>query len=181
MGMEFFTGPRRICLLVNINDFFDKNKVFGYHYFDRPTRQSSFGFHMQPSEDFNQSPYFDKFFFRHDDTASEVVFNMSYRQRRFIPKDSLSVLTRGIVDSLFIPRRAVEMCRAFFFPDKPISYLEDVCLKKGITIREDNKLSASFDQEELQSAILRWESFEKEDLRIRCLPVQPVSVLPLSN
>lgn len=161
--------------------FFDKNKVFGYHYFDRPTRQSSFGFLMQPGEDFNCSPFFDKFFFRHDAVASEIVFNMSYRQRRFIPNDSLSVLARKIAASRFIPRMAVEMCHAFFFSEKPIRYLEEVCIKKGITIRENNELSAAFDPEELQSALSRWELFEKTDLRNRCLPIRPITVLPVGN
>ena len=166
---------------VNQAVFFDKNKVFGYQYFDRPTKQSSFGFLLQPGENFNTSPFFDKFLFRHDATASEIVFNMSYRQRRFIPKDSLSVLARKIADSRFIPRRAVVMCHAFFFPEKPIRFLEDVCIKKMVSIREDNQLSADFNSEELKSALLRWESFEKEDLRIRCLPVWPVTTSPLSN
>ena len=82
------------------DEFYEQNSVIGYQYFYRPSKQSSFGFGLSRGEDFNESPYFDKVFFRHDIEASTIVFDMSYRQKRFIPQDSLSKLARKIADTL---------------------------------------------------------------------------------
>lgn len=81
-------------------DLFKKQEVIGYKYFARPTMQSSFGIPMEKGENFNDSPFFDKIFFRHDLDASKIVFDMAYKQSRYIPVDELSVLAKRIRDGL---------------------------------------------------------------------------------
>lgn len=81
-------------------DLFRKQEVIGYKYFARPTMQSSFGMAMEKGENFNDSPFFNKIFFRHNIEASKVVFDMSYKQSRYIPVDELSVLAKRIRDGL---------------------------------------------------------------------------------
>ena len=157
------------------DDFFRKNVVIGYQYFERPTKQSSFGYKMQAGEDFNESPYFEKVFFRHDLEASKIVFDMSYKQCRFIPKDSLSRLARKIVESNEVTRRALERCLQMCYWDKDMSYLEEVCAVKGLVIREDNRLVAQFSQEELLKDRKEWNEWGKTELMSRILPIRPVT------
>ena len=165
-----------------INDaFFEKNGVIGYQYFDRPTKQSSFGYRMQPEEDFNDSPYFEKIFFRHDMEASQMVFDMSYKQRRFIPNDSLSKLARQIAESKEITRRAHFLCWERYFNDREPKFLDDVCKVKGLTIRESNEPVARFREEELATDWKAWNEYGRPDLQSRILPPVVVTTLNLDN
>ena len=154
--------------------FFSKNVVIGYQYFERPTKQSSFGYKMQIGEDFNESPYFERVLFRHDLDASKLVYEMSYRQRRFIPKDSLSRLARQIAESNEVTRKALERCLQMCYWNKDMSYLEEVCKEKGLVIREDNRPVALFCKEELEADWKAWNEYGRADLQARILP--PVAV-----
>lgn len=155
-------------------EFFEKNGVIGYQYFDRPTKQSSYGYGMSIDENFNESPYFDKVFFKHDIEASMIIFDMAYKQNRFIPKDTLSKLARKISTSNEVTRSAVEMCRQNYFIDKTPSLLDDVCANKGWRIREDNAPIAKFEEAELTADWKNWIEFEKADIMSRTLQIMPV-------
>ena len=157
--------------------FFSKNVVIGYQYFERPTKQSSFGYKMQMGEDFNESPYFERVFFRHDLEASKLVYDMSYRQRRFIPRDCLSRLTRQIAESNEVTRRALERCLQMCYRDTNMAYLEEVCAGKGMVVREDNEPVARFGKEELEADWKAWNEYGRADLQMRILP--PIAVTEL--
>ena len=157
--------------------FFSKNVVIGYQYFERPSKQSSFGYKMQKGEDFNESPYFERVLFRHNLDASKLVYEMSYKQRRFIPKDGLSRLARQIAESNEVTRRAVERCLQMCYWDKEISYLEEVCKSKGLVIRDDNRAVAQFGREELEADWKAWNKFGRADLQMRILPTRVVTEL----
>ena len=155
--------------------FFSKNVVIGYQYFERPTKQSSFGYKMQKGEDFNESPYFERVLFRHNLDASKLVYEMSYKQRRFIPKDGLSRLARQIAESNEVTRRALERCIQMCYRDKDMSYLENACVAKEVTIREDNRPVAGFSQEELAKDWEEWNKFGRADLGSRILPIRAMT------
>lgn len=159
------------------DEFYNKNAVIGYQYFDRPTKQSSFGYKMEPGEDFNASPYFDKVFFRHDLEASTIVFDMSYRQNRFIPKDSLSKLAKEIADSDEITRKAHFLCWMNYYQKKEPGFLDKVCEQKGLTIRENNIPIARFTQEQLEADWKDWNEYGREEIQSRILPIRPVVAL----
>lgn len=158
--------------------FFSKHVVIGYQYFERPTKQSSFGYKMQMGEDFNESPYFERVLFRHDLDASKLVYDMSYKQRRFIPQDNISRLVRQIAESNEVTRQALERCLQMCYRNKCMSYLEEVCKEKGLAIREDNKSVAQFSTEELESDWKSWNEYGRADLQMRILP--PIAVTELS-
>lgn len=162
-------------------EFFDKNGVIGYQYFARPTKQSSFGYALEKREDFNDSPYFDKFFFRHDLEASTIVYNMSYRQNRFIPKDVLSQLARKISESKEVTRQALYMCRCHYYSDKDSRFLEEVCSLKGWEIREDNAPIAEFSEDVIAKDWNDWMVYGRKDIEMRTLPIRPVTVLDISK
>lgn len=158
-------------------EFFEKYDVIGYQYFERPTKQSSFGIKMQKDEDFNKSPYFDKIFFRHDLEASTMVFDMSYRQNRFIPRDPLSKLARTISESKEITRRAHYLCWNRFYADKSPGFLDKVCEAKGWKIRENNKPIAEFEPETLATDWKKWNEYGRADLESRILPTRVLATL----
>lgn len=157
--------------------FFSKNVVVGYQYFERPTKQSSFGYKMQFGEDFNESSDFERVLFRHDLEASKLVYEMSYKQRRFIPQDNLSKLARQIAESNVVTRKALERCLQMCYWGKDIIYLEKVCKEKGLVVREDNELVAQFSKEELEADWKAWNEFGRADLQMRILP--PIAVTEL--
>ena len=159
------------------DEFFEKNGVIGYQYFERPTKQSSFGFGMSLGEDFNESPYFDKVFFRHDLTASKIVFDMSYRQNRFIPKDHLSKLARKIQVSDEVTRAAVQQCSKRYYHGNNELFLGDVCAQKGWKIREDNIPIAAFSEEDFEHDWKQWIEFGKADIEARTLPIIPITLV----
>jgi len=160
-------------------EFFEQNMVIGYQYFARPSRQSSFGYGMGRGENFNDNPYFAKVFFRHDLEASKVVFNMSYRQNRFIPKDKVSKLARKIQVSGEVTKDAVRLCLEHFCNDKDMGYMEDVCRKQGIKIRGDKSPIAAFEEADIAADWKEWMEFGKADIEARTLPIIPITELPL--
>lgn len=162
-------------------DFFDKNVVIGYQYFARPTKQSSFGYGMTWRENFNDCPYFEKVFFKHDIEASKVVFDMSYRQNRFIPKDKLSKLSRKIQVSDEVTRDAVKLCLERYCNDRDMAFMDEVCKKQGLKIREDNTPIAAFEEADLSADWKEWMEFGKADIVARTLPIIPVTTLSLDE
>lgn len=159
-------------------EFYEKNDVIGYQYFDRPSKQSSFGYKLDKGEDFNASPYFDQVFFRHDLEASTIVYDMAYRQNRFIPNDELSKLARQIFESKEVTRNALNNCWGLFYKDKSPAFLDEVCKSKKWRIREDNTPIAQFSEEVLAEDWKRWIEFGREDLKSRIIPSRIVAYLP---
>lgn len=162
-------------------EFFEKNGVIGYQYFARPTKQSSFGYKMERGDDFNHSPFFKKIFFRHDLEASTVVYQMSYKQNRVIPKDKLSLLAGQIAESNEISRLAHYLCWENFYSDKEPAFLDSVFALKGLTIREDNTQVARFSKEELEADWKAWNEYGREDIISRILPIIAVSSCEFSD
>lgn len=161
--------------------FFKKNCVIGYQYFDRPSRQSSFGYLMEAGENFNDSPFFDKLFFRHDAEASQIVFEMAYQQRRFIPNDPLSKLAKDIVKSKEISKEVLENCILNFYPDSDIAFLERVCKNKGLHIHNEHRLSAQFNAKEVEKEWETWLRWGRKDLELRILPQRLVTTMRLKE
>ena len=161
--------------------FFAKNGAIGYQYFDRPSKQSSFGFAMSKVEDFNDCEYFDKIFFRHDINASKFVFDMSFQQRRFIPRDTLSKLARTIQNSKEVTKRAISLCQQLFYPYADIGFFEDIITKKGWTIRESDIPIVEYPTEVLDREWKQWIEYGKSDIEARTLPVVPILEINVPN
>lgn len=162
-------------------DFYDRLDPIGYQYFARPSKQSSFGFKMYPTENFNDLPFFEKIFFRHDIRASKIVYEMSYKQNRFIPQDTLSKLARQISNSKEVTRHALYLCYSDFYSDKSPTFLDEVCSTVGLIIRENNAQIAQFSQEELESDWNDWHTFGREEIKSRLLPLRPTLAIKLTE
>ncbi len=186
VGRDYAEGYGVIYVAKDVVDqfsdaFFEKNEVIGYQYFERPSKQSSFGFKLNKGEDFNQLPYFEKVFFRHDIEASSIVYNMAYRQNRYVPRDELSKLARIIADSNEVTRQALFKCWQTYYQDKDLVYLDKVCANKGWKIREDTKPIAKFDEAVLADDWKKWNEFGRENLKSRILPLIAVTSVPYEN
>ena len=160
-------------------EFLEKNGVIGYQYFARPTKQSSFGFRMEKGDDFNTSPYFEKIFFRHDMTASQIVYDMSYKQNRFIPKDELSKLAREIKLSNEVTRADIISCWMNYYQDTSPNFLDEACVYKQWRIREDNMPVVAFSDAQIEADWKMWNEYGRADIKSRILPIRPVAVLNL--
>lgn len=162
-------------------EFFDKNVVIGYQYFTRPTKQSSFGYGMTWGENFNECPYFEEVFFRHDMEASKVIFDMAYRQNRFIPKDKVAKLAREIQVSDEVTRDAVKLCMEQYCYDRSMAFMDAVCKKQGWKIREDNNPIAAFEEADLAADWKEWIEYGKADIEARTLPIIPITILSVNE
>lgn len=134
---------------------------------------------MDEGEDFNDSPYFEKKFFRHDMTASQIVYDMSYKQNRFIPRDELSKLARDIKMSAEITRAALFSCWVNCCQDKSPDFLDKVCAYKRWRIREDNVPVAAFSDAQIEADWKMWNEYGREEIKSRILPIRPVTILQL--
>ncbi len=163
------------------DEFFEKNGVIGYQYFDRPTKQSSFGYRLEQGEDFNASPYFNKIFFRHDLEASKIVFQMSYCQRRFIPQDTLSKVARQIVESKQVSLNALALCRQLYYPSESPGFLEYVCELKGLEILKAGYYVAEYPQKEIEKEWKAWNEYGRAELNSRILRPLPITTIKLDD
>ena len=76
-------------------------------------------------------------------------------------------------------RRALERCIQMCYWDKDMTYLEEVCAAKEVTIREDNRPVAEFSQEELVKDWEEWNKFGRADLGSRILPISAIATVKL--
>ena len=60
-----------------------------------------------------------------------------------------------------------------------MTYLENVCAAKEVTIREDNRPVAEFSQEELVKDWEEWNKFGRADLGSRILPISAIATVKL--
>lgn len=187
VGRDYYEGYGVMYISNTLGDvnmrkaFFDKIDVIGYQYFDRPTRQSSFGYRLDKGQNFNDSPFFEKVLFRHDKEASEIVFNMAYRQNRFIPRDSLSMLARKVAESKEVSRAALNLCWGYYYQDKAPHYLDYICRKQGLEIREISSPIVQFSLEELNHEWEVWNEYGREELKSKILRTRPVTTIKLTD
>ncbi len=168
--------------VASLDSFFERNDVIGYQYFERPSKQSSFGYRMEKGEDFNSNRFFDKIFFRHDLEASSIVFEMSYRQERFIPRDTLSKLARIILTSQEATLGALELCmRTFYSEMQDYDSLIKACDKKGVKIKKDNVPITQYPLDEIEAEWKSWNEYGRAEINSRILPIRPIISIPIPD
>ena len=110
-----------------------------------------------------------------------MVYDMSYRQNRFIPRDTLSKLARKIDDSKEVTRAALTLCRQTYYRDSDPLFLDRVCTQNGWRVREDDAPIAEFGEEVIAADWKEWMEFGKADIEARTLPIIPIMSLPISK
>jgi len=152
---------------VILDSEFEKNlSNIGYCYFERPSRQYSFGYHVGKGKDFNDLAVFKKIFFRHDLKSSEIVFATTCEQKRFIPNDKLSELADDIAKSNVVSKQCIDFCSSYYKYDKV--KLEEVCRNFGLTIKEHP--GVKWPEEILQRDLEQWNRKGRSELASRIAP-----------
>lgn len=126
----------------------------GYNFFPRPHKQMAFTYTMQKSDDFNNDGLFEKYYFRHDGIASQRIFEMAFRQRKYWTNDILAAKANEIKRSKTISEKVFED----FINSEGISpgELTKLCESKGYTITKQPKVV--FEKQYLEETKRDWDS-----------------------
>lgn len=161
------------------HDIIERTRVIGYQYFPRPSKQAAYGYEMSDSDNFNDSPFFNKIEFRHNKSASEWVYAMSYNQKRFFPDDILAQKAIEIKESNYVTHEAVRMCWCDDYEGYKPTYLPDLCKKHGIDIGHEPQ--TIFSAEEIAHDLEYWNTEERTRLRNSIFSFPPVKPFDFEN
>jgi len=149
-------------------------RILGFQYFQRPSRQNTMAYRMERGENFDNSPVFCRIVFRHNTEASKLVYEYSFRQNRYFPKDTLSEIAREIRKPDYkISMGAIEKSRELgvTFSDEEIQALLS---NYHIGINEYDHPIAGFSMEVIAKEWDEWHNFGREYLQRHTLPVMPM-------
>lgn len=148
----------------------------GFQFFPRPTSQSAYGFLMNDGENFDDSVLFDKFFFRHDQKASEWVFEISYRQKKYFPNDTLTQIANCILQDNGVSSDAVLRCQKYDYPKSSVDELKEICVSQGFEIYDHSK--HGFSDEMIKNDVEEWESYGRNVFAHKTITPRLVSSCP---
>lgn len=159
-------------------DFFNRLNVIGFQYFQRPSKQNSFFYKLGDGENFNDVKWFYKIKFRHDINASKIIFNMSYKQQRFYPDDTTSVIANAILsESYEISWKSVDFAKKHWGINMSDDEIEKVLLRNNIPWHKRNETNIMYDSEQIKNDWDEWNRFGRNDLIRRINPIIPVASL----
>lgn len=112
-----------------------KLSVIGLQPFARPGEQKAFTLQLDPHENLNSYPCVQKYEFRHDDLASEIVFNRLNGGKDLFPPDEIEIYAQRIQESKKLSRDAL-ICAMKRYDMNGLSKddLIKLCLETGIKI-----------------------------------------------
>lgn len=145
--------------------------AIGQQYFNRPGRQSALVINLNENDDFNTMEGVEKIFFRHDNNATKLIYDLSQQGRRFFPQDSLASIINKFVKGMAFSKEAVLTCNETDFPfvshDAFIQWVKD----NKLTIMDEPQLV--FDPKEVQKEYDYWIKEGKQRFlnQIHALPV----------
>jgi len=146
----------------------DKLQVLGFQYFARPTKQYSMVFRMGEDEDFNQYPAWNKILFRHDKKASDIVYQMSWRQNRWFPFDALSEKSRMIRSDMYeLAEASIHLAKLKFNLPQSIDEIKAILARHSIYWHAGDAIAAAFKPDVLAEDWKKWMEFGKTDLMHR--------------
>ena len=158
---------------LDLSDYLDRIHPVGFQFLKCPSRQHAWGCILQENENFNDLPYFERVEFRHNLQASQWIYEMSYRQRRYFPQDYIAQLADNLRSTETISRKALEECHSFYYKDKPITFLTDICQRKRVYIEEIP--SAHLDNNSEKKDWTEWCNFGRQELYSKKTIVYPIS------
>lgn len=151
-GIGVMYVSKRVFYDPRINDL-------GFNFFPRPYKQMGATYSMGPNEDFNKVDMFKKLFFRHDKQASEWVYEMSYRQKKYFPDDILAEKAAQIQNTHVLSTMAVKALTT----ESPISFDEIKNICEINNYRLTDSPIVSFEKDYCEAVLKQW---EETDLQI---------------
>lgn len=132
----------------------------GLQYFNRPGRQCGFVRKMSENEDFNTLHQWQRIFFRHDNTASELIYTLSQFGKKYIPNDAFAEVVKSIINQNKVSIHSVELAKKIYFPEKNIQELcEDI---KILGLEITPYLNSSFPSDVIEHDWNMWSTGGKE-------------------
>lgn len=108
IGEDFEDGVGVLYVSKKYSDNLPNITPLGYNFFPRPHKQMAFTYSMEKGKNFNDDSLFEKYFFFHDLQASKLIFEMSFRQRKYWSKDVLADKANEIKRGKSISRKAID-------------------------------------------------------------------------
>lgn len=110
-----------------------KFSVIGLQPFKRPGEQKGFALKMKEGENLNNVKGIQKYLFRHDKLAAEIIYNRMNQGKNLFPYDELEELSKKIKSSKKISNNALDLaCKKYTVEQMNEKKLREACIGKGI-------------------------------------------------
>lgn len=115
--------------------------AIGIQYFNRPGRQSAIVMDLKDGLNFNNMDGVEKIFFRHDNRASDLIYNMSQQGRKYFPEDALNTTIKPFLNNTVFSIDAINLCRETYYPSINSEDFRSLIAKENFSISKDRQLS----------------------------------------
>ena len=132
----------------------DVPQPLGMQYFNRPGCQSAFALDMTRLGDLNNCAEVERFYFRHDDEANQLVYDLCQQGRKFFPEDGMEILVGKLKGVKLFSEEAVEKCRVKHYEDKTFEEMRKMMAMSGMEIID--KPSVGFEKEQIEMELEDW-------------------------
>ena len=160
------TGDQRCGKLYRCKniDFNDSNRMhpkpLGMQYFNRPGKQSAYTLDMRNLRDLNLYPGIECIYFRHDNYANQLLFDLCQQGRRYFPDDSLVEIVKQLKISNSFSEEAVEITRVSHYPKMSRKEMKAYLHQYSIDIILSSKIG--FDKNRMKKDWELWQNGEKQ-------------------
>lgn len=132
-GVFYWYCPPLEDIIIEVDNVEKKFTAIGLQPFKRPGEQKAFALKMEERENLNVVKGMQKYFFRHDKLASEIIFNRLNQGEAIFPKDEIEKMASIIKTNRKISIDAFELA----FQRYPVKNMKKVdmhtaCIQKGI-------------------------------------------------
>lgn len=180
IGKEYGNGVGVLYVSKKYDDRHPNITPLGYNFFPRPHKQMASTYSMKKGDNFNDEELFDKYFFYHDLHASQWIFEMSFRQRKYWPKDILADKANEIKRSNMISEIAIDSFgKTLEFNQWTKEEIRCYCHAAGYTITESPVVF--FEESYVEKLKADWEQKKSEYFSKRTYMPLMVSVTDVSE
>lgn len=170
LGVFYISKP----INENTTEFEKAVHPIGYQFFPRPHMQKGALYRLSEEENFNDCQLFDKVLFRHNKLDSELIFSMSYEQRKYYPEDILVDLASEIREKKSISKKSIEAYLESENCDCTEDEVNKICIKNNYQITDSPIVE--FDQSYLKESIDWWTTIGRNSLIASIDPFLMMSV-----
>ena len=132
----------------------DEIHAIGQHYFNRPGRQSALVINLREQDDFNMIDGVEKVFFRHDNKATKLIYDLCQQGRIFFPNDSLSSTINAFIKGTTYSEEAVTCCNKTYYPFVEYNRFLQWVYENGLSISSNPQMV--FDAEKMDIEYQLW-------------------------
>lgn len=132
----------------------DEIHAIGQHYFNRPGKQSALVINLREQDDFNMIDGVEKVFFRHDNKATKLIYDLCQQGRIFFPNDSLSSTINAFIKGTTYSEEAVACCNKTYYPFVEYNRFLQWIYENGLSISSNPQMV--FDAEKMDIEYQLW-------------------------